>query len=169
MPYESTLVSVSRDTNNNLFLLWKDSRDSNDEVYYKHTTGPTLAIVGAPSVGNTIGLQVEDYLNPNTVYVIAFSFTATTGIPLGDGRSLPLDLDDLFLLTIDPVNWPALGLSNLQGVLTNGVNAGSWTIPNIPQLAGLTINAAFIALDPTLQGAESVTSISPAVPITLLP
>ena len=131
---------------------------------------PTISIIGTPSIGTNITVTLSDPFRPYSPYLAALSLGTQPGIPLGDGRTIPLNLDLLLLLSIDPAYWPVLGLNNFQGFLNqNGQATASWNIPNVPAAAGLTVYAAFVTINPLLPGVQAVTSISNAVPITFLP
>lgn len=128
--------------------------------------GSMLVPSGSPNVGRTINFTLFDPLRANLTYVLAMSFGNASGIPLGDGRVIPLNYDPLFSLS---VQYPSLiGLTNSVGTLdTQGRGRSQWTIPNVPQLAGVTVYVAFITLDATLPFPQLVTAISPALPIIL--
>lgn len=130
---------------------------------------PVLSIIGTPSVGGMVVFNVSDAGNPGRAYLVAFSLGTFPGIPLGDGRTVPLNPDVLFFASLDPVLALQLGLSGTQGTLNAvGLGAASWMIPNVLQAVGLTVYAAFVTVDPALALPVAVRSISPAVPVTIL-
>jgi len=78
-------------------------------------------------------------------YVMAASFTDLFGIPLPDGRRIPLDLDALMFLSM---NLPSL-FQNFQGVLdASGTGLATLNLPPAPALKGLKFGLAFITLNP---------------------
>lgn len=102
----------------------------------------------------------------NSTYVLAMAFGSVPGIPLGDGRIIPLNPDPLLFLS---VQFPAaIGLFNSVGVLAGeGLAPATWAIPYyIPP--GLTIYLAFVVINPELPFPQTITSISNAVPITVM-
>lgn len=127
-----------------------------------------ISIQGYPNLGNTINISLENLLHPNTNYILAASLGTSPGIPLGDGRVIPLNPDAVFFLSV--FNGPLIGLLNSQSFLNSqGQALATWTIPNIPVIAGLTVYFAFVTIDFSLPIPQAILSISPAVPVTLLP
>ena len=129
---------------------------------------PQPAVIGAPTIGNTISIFISDQEAPNQFYIIGMSLSNTTGIPLGDGRTFPLDFDYALLLSL--YNPTSLGLRNAVGVLNplgNGV--ATWAIPNVPELAGSKVYIAFITLNTNLPLPQGILGISSATEVTVLP
>lgn len=124
-----------------------------------------LTVQGLPRIGTAVNMSLLDPLQANKIYVLAFSFGTMPGIALSDGRIIPLNPDPLFLLTL---NYPhAINLVNSVGTLDAlGRGLATWTIPAVPQIAGVTLYVAYVTVDP--ESPNSIGSISPAVPITLL-
>ena len=100
----------------------------------------------------------------NVTYVLAFSLGTTPGIPLGDGRVIPLNFDPLLLLSIQVPQ--SFGLENSIGILEDGGAQARLAVPYITEMRGLTVYAAFVAIYP--QGAQPFVSISNAVPLTFV-
>ncbi len=130
--------------------------------------GSMLTFQGQLRIGQTVNLSLFDPLRANLAYVIALSFSSLPGIPLGDGRSIPLNYDPLFSLS---VLYPSLiGLVGSVGSLNGeGRAVTHWTVPAVPQIAGVTVYASFITLDPAAPFPQNIASIAPALPIILLP
>lgn len=123
-----------------------------------------LTIQGVPRIGSAITMNLLDPLRARRTYALAFSFGTTPGIPIGDGRFIPLNPDPLFVLALHYGH--LINLVNNIGTLdSNGQGQVVWTIPSVPQLAGVTLYAAFITVDATAPA--GIASISPSVPITL--
>ncbi len=129
-----------------------------------------LRMRGTPRIGQSITVKLSDHGNPNTPYIVLMSVTGTTpGIPIGDSRVIPLNYDGVFEGSL---YFPtALGLQNSQSTLDNQGNAvASWSIPNLPLLAGLKVSFAFVTLDLTQpQLPKLIKSISDSVTVTLVP
>ncbi|GEM_PF-5995932 len=159
---------------------------------------PTFIIEGMPSLGQQLNLTLteKDFKN-HDVYVVVNSYTSlesnytnnrahrtigygskpyilaislgdTPGIPLGNGRSIPLNYDGIFEASL---YYPtALGLSNSQGVFdTEGQTTVTWTVPNLPFLVGLPFYVGFVTLDTTQPFPGLIHSISPSQQIVIQP
>ncbi|MBI1972961.1 alpha/beta fold hydrolase, partial [Candidatus Woesearchaeota archaeon] len=157
---------------------------------------PTLEISGTANLTATINISVADHalrshdiyvlaeldgLEANTTnnlvhkqvgfgavpYVVALSL-GNAGIPLGDGRVIPLSYDGIFEISL---YYPlVLGLAASQGVLDDeGKATATWTIPNIPLLVGLPFHVGFVTLDTTQQFPGLIYSISAEEPIVIQP
>jgi len=127
---------------------------------------PTMSVIGAPVIGNTVSLFLSDQFSANQFYILAMGLSNTTGFPLGDGRSFPLDFDELFVASL---YYPqALGLRESAGILNPLGNAvAQWAIPNMQELNGTTVHMAFLTIDPNRPLPEAILAISNAYPITL--
>ena len=77
---------------------------------------------------------------------MAAALSPSPGIPLPDGRILPLAPDPLFFTTLGS------GGGIFQGFFTRldsrGRASASWTVPNLPSLAGMDIYFAAFTYDP---------------------
>jgi hypothetical protein len=96
---------------------------------------------GPPTIGTSYSMTFSAPLvnaSP-TPWRWALSF-GKAGVPLGDGRALPLSLDPLFNVT--------LGIG-VGGVLQSGSPEGTFAIPlpNDPSLIGVTVFAGAFTLD----------------------
>ncbi len=100
----------------------------------------------------------------DVTYVVALSFGTVPGIPLGDGRVIPLNFDELLLLS---VQYPqSVGFSNSIGFLDPlGRARASLTIPFIPELRGLPLYVGFVTIYPA--AAMPFVSISNAVQLRI--
>ena len=123
----------------------------------------SLTTSGIPHLGNTIDFHILDTLSPNGIHILAFSTATSPGIVLPIG-TVPLNPNPIFFLSLFFPNY--VGLTNSQGYLNNGVATASWTVPNIPTLAYFQVYFAFVIVNPTN---NEVVSISPALPIMMLP
>ncbi len=106
-----------------------------------------IATNGTPRIGMGTTFFLEDRLSPAMPYLLLFSLGSTPGIALNDGRTLPLDYDTLFLVSLFYPQW--INLQQSQGLLDGSGRAQATLIlPNDPQLIGTQFYAAFITLDP---------------------
>ena len=119
--------------------------------------GATLTTSGTPRVGIQFTFNILDETAPSNTYILAMSLT-NTGIPLGDGRIIPLGLDPLLLLSIQ--SRYEIGLINSIGSLNpQGRSTVQWTIPNVPQLAGISVYTAFVVINPSApSGIQSISN-----------
>lgn len=101
-------------------------------------------------------------------YILALSLGDTPGIPLGDGRTIPLNYDGIFQASL--YSPQLLGLANSQGVLNaNGEAIVTLTVPNVPAIVGLPIYIGFVTLDLTQPFPGLIYSISPSQQIVIQP
>ena len=125
----------------------------------------TLDVLGAPTVGSTIDLELFSQGDGGLPYLVLLSGDTTPGIVVGP-RTIPLREDGL------------LGDSvfGLGGLLTNNFSVlpvasetatASFTIPPLPFLAGVTLYAGGLTLE--LGYPALIKKFTPAVPITFLP
>jgi hypothetical protein len=118
----------------------------------------TLYLDGSPSVGNPVNLKGRG--TAGLGYVGACSL-GHSGIPIGNGRSIPLDFDNLTLLSL---TLPAV-FQNFQGTTdANGDFTMTLNTPAVPALAGFTIWSSAVTFDQT-----GVREIAPDVEITFVP
>ncbi|MBI4021081.1 MAG: DUF2341 domain-containing protein [Candidatus Aenigmarchaeota archaeon] len=128
----------------------------------------TLNKVGAPVMGNTVTFFLSDTAAANQFYVLALSFSNSTGIPLGDGRYFPLDPDLLFSFSVlyGPTS---IGLQNSLGTFSSTGNAiVTWTIPKTQALAGKKVYAAFASINNSMPFPKGYISLSPALEMTII-
>jgi len=123
-----------------------------------------LDIRGNAMTGSTLHFDLASDLDGGTGYVLLPSLgLGTPGtLPLPDGRPLPVSVDTLTLLGLD--NLPPF--QNSIGTLSGeGRGTASIAIPPVPGLAGLTILAAFLVVDPAAP--TGIRRISRARSVTL--
>jgi hypothetical protein len=126
-----------------------------DELKYFNAN---LYLAGTPNVGLPVNLNGRG--TSGYGYVGACSL-GHSGIPLGDGRFIPLDFDPLLLLSLST---PAI-FSNFSGVVdANGDFVMTLNTPPVPQLAGITIWSSAITYTP-----NGIIEIAPDVQITFVP
>jgi Tol biopolymer transport system component len=140
-----------------------DANGLQRDIFINDWTHVVTAIT-APQVGQTMNLQFSALLDPGATYIGALSADYSPGIPLGV-RRVPLEPDALFLASFF-LQLP--GMTGWSGTLDfTGRALASVQVPALPSLAGITIRAAFLTLDPANPGLAR--GISNAVPLTILP
>ncbi|MDP1694121.1 MAG: LamG-like jellyroll fold domain-containing protein [Candidatus Woesearchaeota archaeon] len=133
-----------------------------------HVNLVTLQMSGTPRVGQTITFTLSDPSQPNTPYIFAVAGSALPGIPLGDGRVIPLMDDIIFRLSL--VAPQTFGMVNSFGTLnSNGQAIVTINIPNQSFLANIHVVVAYVTLDLNRPLPDFITAVSPEVPITILP
>lgn len=127
-------------------------------------TDPTLAKSGSDRLGTVTTLTYTSPGDGGDTYLVGIALGTSPGIPLGCGRTLPLNGDALFVASLLPGSPIANGIGVLPG---SGQIAAQLFIPAIPPLAGVTVHAGGVTV-----GTEfpfSVKKFSPALAITFLP
>ena len=111
---------------------------------------PTMAAKGGINCGdaqpgNTYFLDLDAPSAPNLNYVMAASLGVRPGIPLPDGRTIPLNIDPVLLLSLTT---PAI-FQNFQSVLDPAGHAtANFNIPAIVALIGQRFYFAYVVIDP---------------------
>ena len=99
------------------------------------------------AVGQSTRIRLAAPIARLEPYVLGAAFTNATGIPLIDGRVIPLDLDSLLVLTFQ-LPGPMI-FQDFQGVLdASGVGQATLHVPAAPALKGLKFKLAFVTLNP---------------------
>ncbi len=164
--YPSLPSSIFTDSLGNVhFSFSKVISAGNNEIYYKRSfSQPSIFLEGIPSPGSLIKFHIVDALHPGAPYFFALAFGTSPGLSLPDGRVIPLNYDNLMLLSLN--NPGSFGLSNNIGYLNNNGYANvTLAIPNGPSLTGQTFYAGFITVNnPVTQ----VLGISPAMNVTIV-
>lgn len=141
------------------FTSWWDQRDQNGQpvlpgVYFvggrpfaigASTSG--LSMLGAPHVGVARNVELTAPGQAGAPYVLAASFSATNGIPLGCALTFPLDADPLLGASISGSPF----FPGFVGVLDNDgrTTAPAIVLPKQPWLIGIAFDLAFLTIDPT--------------------
>lgn len=113
-------------------------------------TEPSLGASGTTAVGTTLSLELAVQGDAGLGYLMALAAASAPGIPVAGGRTVPLSVDPLSLLT-SAIGNPILPLP--AGTLSAGGSATSpLTIPNLPYLVGANIHSAAVTFDPTWPG-----------------
>ena len=95
--------------------------------------------------GNPCFLDLDVPTAGGLAYVMAGSLGVRPGLTLGDGRTIPLNLDPVLILSlVDPFTF-----QNFQSVLDAvGHATATFHVPMIPALTGQRFYFAFVLLDP---------------------
>jgi len=162
-PAESLLPAVLADIYSNLRITWLDTRDTNEEIYFKKSLRPTLT---ANTVGAQITFNLSDPINPGAFYWLFLSLGSTPGIPLGDGRTVGLNPDGAFFLSFDPLLMTLIGFTGNQGNLdASGSAVPVWNVNTAIVPSGIPLKAAIVTLDASLGAPYGIVSISNTVDI----
>jgi hypothetical protein len=112
-------------------------------------TAATVTLCSSPATwpaGCPIRMTFTSPSEPLFTYYGASSFGSTPGISLGDCRTIPLNIDALFLLSLCG---PAPVFNNYCGLLNaQGMAAVDLIPPATPALAGLDIHTSFVTVTP---------------------
>ena len=131
----------------------------NTTIFVMNVNTANLTVSGNVSAGSTVVLNVSDAGFPNTSYILAMALGNSPGIPLSDGRVIPLNGDGVFFLSV--FSGPLIGLNNAQGVLdADGRATVVWNVPPITLPPGLQIYFAFVTINPSLPVPQAILSIS---------
>ncbi|QDU83383.1 hypothetical protein Pla163_04820 [Planctomycetes bacterium Pla163] len=119
----------------------------NGLLYDVGATDCALMPLGAPFAGARRAVHLCAPAHPDAFYVLAASGSISTGIPLGCGRTFPLDLDTLLLQSIAPSAVFTDFIGQLDAFGTT--SAPAMDVPAQPSLVGVSFHLAFMTLDPT--------------------
>lgn len=97
----------------------------------------------APTPGATIGLQLG--ADAGETYQCAASFGNGTGINLIDGRRIPLDVDNLMVLSFQA---PTVFGAFFGTLNSNGIGNATVAIPSVAALKGTRFYVGMVTLDP---------------------
>ncbi|MBN2492242.1 MAG: hypothetical protein JXQ29_15455 [Planctomycetes bacterium] len=124
----------------------------------------TVPLTPEPQPGSYMAIGLHSAGAPFKAYMCASSLDAKLGIPLPGNRVLPLDFDNLVVITAQNL-LPQIFV-NYQGILDASGRATLLVhIPPEPALAGITIYTAGITLDPHAPG--GVHLVSTPLPFTI--
>jgi len=152
--------AASNDSNRALFTNYNSSFATLFEGLATFLTSTSPARIGNPA-----GYRLAVPGDGGLVYCAAASFGTSPGIPLPDGRVLPLQVDALFLISACANN--AI-FSGFIGVLDgNGVANFAVNIPNIMGLVGIPYSVAAVTTKVTAPSGFSI--VSNAVTQTIAP
>ncbi len=118
---------------------------------------PFLNKTGTIGPNANITFYLNSKLEAGFTTILALSLGQTPGIPLPDGRVIPLNIDDLLLLSIQSPG--TVFLANNFGLLNfNGQTTATMNLPNIPGIQNLEAYAGFITINNTSGALSSVSN-----------
>lgn len=124
---------------------------------------PSLTMLTPPLTGTTATMRISSPADAGRGYLCAFSGGTTFPIQLPDGRSVPLEADAVFALSMSFGN--GFFLNTFGGLDAQGDADVFLVIPDLPALSGLNLFSAFVVADPS--ASLGIGTISPALQITL--
>lgn len=156
------LLLLDIDADQDLDLVVANGAATTVRIFPNRT--PRLSALAPLQPGSVVPLRISSPSDVGRAYLGAFALAASPPIVLPDLRTVPLALDGLFLVSIDPMNPFFTGLA---GILDpTGSAAAAVALPAVSGLAGVVLHGAFVVVDP---GASlGIGTISPAAPLTIL-
>lgn len=116
---------------------------------------------GVPAIGQTLAVTLDFPLAPNQSWVAGAAFGVAPGIPLGDGRTIPLNVDPLLVYSLDPLQTVFTGMT---GALSPaGQGSLQVALPNDPGLHGF----AFFLSAVTMNAQAQITQIAPWIRVLI--
>lgn len=121
-----------------------DDTNGRLDVFVRDRVVPSVRALGPPPhIGAVVVLALDAIEDPGADFVAACSRAPAPGIPVGDGRTVPLHVDGLFLLSLSA---PAI-FEGFRGSLDgNGQAVARIHLPEEPWLVGFTWFTAFVTL-----------------------
>jgi hypothetical protein len=107
---------------------------------------PLLTPGAAPVIGTRMSILLSSPTDRAHRYACALALGSTPGIPLPDGRTLPLNADPLFVLSLGQLG--AIFLDSIGHLDSVGSAFVRLAIPDLAALRGATIWAASVVVDP---------------------
>jgi hypothetical protein len=124
---------------------------------------PGISLGAAPAIGTVVPVLLDVQGDASLPYAMVLTVNTSPGIPLSDGRVIPLDLfDPLAQLTLVPNPLFSGGFGMLDG---SAHAQALLALPWAPAISGLQINAVGLSVDHTF--ADSVRTIIQPLPMTL--
>lgn len=125
-------------------MYFSSNRSGDFEIYSARYTG--LSYEGLPEIGMPLRFNLTHAGRATQRYQVAMSLSNASGISLPGVRTIPLDFDDLFILTA--LNQAPTVFENYAGTLdANGEATATFHVPPIPALVGVTFHTAFVTVD----------------------
>jgi len=126
---------------------------------------PTITSTGPAPVGGSTNVTASFQGDEGLSYLLVLSFSANTGLPLGNGESLPIDFDPLTQITLDPFN--PIFVGSVGNIDAAGNATATLNIPPLPFLSGFQVYSSGLTLDYTgpFSGVRTVQSRAVAIPI----
>jgi hypothetical protein len=133
-----------------------------DVVMIPNMAVATLSKSGSDRLGTTSTLTYRSTSDANESYWVVLSLGNSPGVAVGAGRTIPLNVDGLFMFTLNP---NALLINNAGTLPATGQAAVRFPIPNIMEFVGLTVHAGGITVNADYL--NFVKNFSPSVAMTL--
>ena len=127
-------------------------------------SAPTLSKSGTDRLGTLTSLTYTSPGDSGSPYLVCIALGTSPGLPVGCGRTLPLNGDALFIASLQPGSPILNGIGVLPG---SAQVVAQLFIPPIPVLAGITVYAGGVTT--AEDHPFSVKKFSPSVAITFLP
>lgn len=126
---------------------------------------PTISSTGPAPIGGTSTVTASIPGDEGLPYMLVLSFSANTGLPLGNGETLPIDFDPLTQITLDPAN--PIFVGSIGTVDAAGNATATLNVPPFPFLSGFTVYAGGMTLDNNapFNPVRTVLSRAVAIPI----
>jgi N-acetylmuramoyl-L-alanine amidase len=116
---------------------------------------------GTPAIGQSLSVTFDFPASPSQSWIAGAAFSPEPGIPLGDGRTIPLALDPLLFYSVDPFQSTFTGMTGVLNPLGQG--SCQVAVPNDP---GLHL-FSFVMSAVTVNTQTQITQIAPWVRITI--
>ncbi len=125
----------------------------------------SFSFSGNSTIGNTMTFMLTDPTLPNTDYILAMALGDIPGIPLLDGRTIPLNPDFVFYSML---YYPTLlGYTNSFGTLNSQGQANvTWNVPYLPNAVGITVYVSYVTYNGSVPGGL-IPSIALALPVVI--
>ncbi|HYC77809.1 MAG TPA: hypothetical protein VEI02_09295, partial [Planctomycetota bacterium] len=160
-----SLYPASNYTGRDLDFTWnlRPAGSTQFSLVFQRIESITIAPLGPATLGTTQTIFIHSADDALTPYVCGFAFAPAPGIGLADGRVIPLALDFLLTLSLDPLNGIFVNTIGALDGLADG--AVAFNVPNLPVLTGATIYCAFVTAD--FAHPTGIGTISPPIAITM--
>ncbi|MEK6862405.1 MAG: choice-of-anchor X domain-containing protein, partial [Nanoarchaeota archaeon] len=160
-PYPYLVIQGSPNTSSTVNISIIDPAFENYDIY---VTISSFSNFTESNYSNNIAHRNLNF--QDTYYVLAISLGTSPGILLPDNRTIPLNFDGAFILSVFYPN--LFGLQNSQGILdNNGEALATWTIPSYA-IPGITVHFAFVSINPALIVPQAILGISNPVAVTII-
>jgi len=163
-----TLFPLFNNTGQDLDVTWQYRASPGNPPYalfFQRVAGSarvSITLGGPAVIGTTTSVNLFSALDPSGTYICGFSGANSPGIPLPDGRVIPLRVD---LILVGSLNQSNQIFLNTLGILDSaGGGTVLFVVPGDPTLVGATVHAAFIVIDPST---GVIGSLSPGLPIQI--
>ena len=119
------------------------------------TTFTGLSYQNLPQVASPLLLHVTDASRPGMNYQVGLSFSNNVGIPVGPVGTVPLDFDNLLIISVTNL-LPQLFVNFGNALDVRGEATAQFNIPPLLALVGIDFHAAAVTYD--AKGVNSITN-----------